>query len=583
MGYFLVVLIFIGIVLFFCTFAALSIAIISLSRKVKKQSLQITEFKNMPENNPNPVIQVDKNGVIHYFNSPSKLLLQSWGIKKGDTLPREYVDIAMQALEIGNVDTVEMQVNDAYYLVAFAPTNSASVNLYFTDVSELELAKKQVEEGLTIEPYSGLPNRFMFYQTMKFEIQQANQETKIALLMIMLEDWYEIIGSCGVDNTEEMFRQAYQRITSIVGKEMFISRVGEREFVLVNKQHIDVDTVSQTAAELIEMLTSPYHIGGHEIKTMVSIGITFYPDDAKDEETLLRNAHLALSRASASPNLPSEKQIASKTHYEFFQRGMLDQLHQRRHIITDLYKAIPNGEFELFYQPKISMKDHQLISCEALLRWNHPKRGLIAPNYFLNVAEQYELIHIISEWVISTACSQIVKWHDQGHKISVAVNLSPRQLHHEGIVEEIDSILKTHKCPPEYLELEITESSLIDDVEASIEIMRALHDLGVSIAIDDFGTGYSSLSYLMQFPASVIKIDRSFVKEINKETGDDHICRGIIDLGHSLNMKVVAEGVETKEQITYLRKHSVDMIQGYVYSQPVPTQEFDKFFDQQWH
>jgi EAL domain-containing protein (putative c-di-GMP-specific phosphodiesterase class I) len=317
----------------------------------------------------------------------------------------------------------------------------------------------------------------------------------------------------------------------------------------------------------------PYRIGEHDIFITISVGITFYPNDGETADVLTRNAQLAVNRTSSTRN-----------QFEFFQRGMIDQLQVKRNIITDLHKALENQQFIVYYQPQIHLRSKQMVGCEALIRWNHPQKGFISPFFFMTAAEETHLINPIGEWVLREACQQIITWQKEGRpKMKVAVNVSARQLFQSDIVDVVRRAIRDSKISPEWLELELTESALVQDMDRAIEIMKSFRALGVELALDDFGTGYSSLSYLMQFPVNKIKIDRSFVKIIEDNKEENYaVTKGIIELGHSLNLKVIAEGVETKTQLRYLKEHKCDMIQGFYFAQPQPPDKFAAFFKTDW-
>ena len=352
-----------------------------------------------------------------------------------------------------------------------------------------------------------------------------------------------------------------------------IARLTDNEFGVIEPELRDASAMASYVQSLLEKSTSPYRIDEHDIFITISVGIAFYPTDGETPEILVRSAQLAVNRTSSTRN-----------QYEFFQRGMIEQLQIKRNIITDLHKALENEEFIVYYQPQIHLKLRQMVGCEALIRWNHPQKGSISPFFFMTAAEETQLINPIGEWVLKQACLQMIKWQKEGHPpIKVAVNLSARQLFQGDIVEVVKRVIRETEISPDWLELELTESALVQDMPRAVEIMKAFRALGVELALDDFGTGYSSLSYLMQFPVNKIKIDRSFIKIIEDDKEEKYaVTKGIIELGHSLNLKVIAEGVETKAQLRYLKQQKCDMIQGYYFGQPQPPEKFETFFKTDW-
>jgi EAL domain-containing protein (putative c-di-GMP-specific phosphodiesterase class I) len=315
----------------------------------------------------------------------------------------------------------------------------------------------------------------------------------------------------------------------------------------------------------MEIVAEPIMIEEREFTLSCSLGVAIYPNDGATPELLIERADIAMYRAKD----------AGRDKFQFFTTEMNDRLRERMHIEDDLRKAIKRNEFVLHYQPQVDLRSGRVIGMEALIRWQHPELGMVPPDRFIGVAEETGLIGPIGDWVIRTACAQNMAWQRAGYgQLRIAVNLSARQFGQPDLVESIAAVLRETGMAAQNLEIELTESLVMRDVESAIGVLRDLKTLGVKLSIDDFGTGYSSLSYLKRFPIDVLKIDRSFVRDIALGSDDATIVLLIISLAHTLRLEVIAEGVETEAQLAYLQRHGCDAMQGYYFSRPVPAQEF---------
>ena len=329
---------------------------------------------------------------------------------------------------------------------------------------------------------------------------------------------------------------------------------------------LDFRNAPRVAERITETLRAPFALAGKEAFISASIGITTFPNDAIDAATLLKNADAAMYRAKEQ----------GKQHFQFFTAEMNAEIEERLILINGLNMALERDEFVLHYQPKVHLETGRLTGTEALLRWRHPELGIVSSGKFIPIMEESGLIGQVSEWVIEAACRQHRQWRDEGLDIKVAVNLSVRQLRQPGLARTVAELLERTGIESAGLELEITESMLMKDTENAVRTLRELADMGVSLAMDDFGTGYSSLSYLKRFPLHTIKIDRSFINNIATDPDDYEIIRTIITMGHSLRRRVVAEGVETRQQLSILRELGCDEIQGYVLSPAIPADDLAK-------
>lgn len=531
------------------------------------------ELLDFPGSNPNPVMRINKLGVLLYANPSSQAIMHAWQVGLNEKLPSQWREVIRQVILSDQAQEVEAICGQYSYLLNIVPINNAYVSVFGMNITARKAAEHELEQRATTDALTKLPNRIIFHQNLTMEINHAKSgKIKMAVFIIRLDDFFEILNTYGEETAGAYLIGFCERLQKFTVNEGTIARISENEFGMICPEIRDASQAASYIQALIEITTEPYHVLSREIFTNVSVGISFFPNDGDSSDVLTRNAQLAVNRTSSTRN-----------QYEFFQRGMIDQLQIKRNVITDLHKALENNEFTLHYQPQIQLKNSQMVGCEALIRWNHPHKGFISPFFFMTAAEETHLIVPIGEWVLRNACIQAKKWQAQGlPPIQVAVNVSARQLFQTDLVTLVRQVLKETQVSPEWLEIELTESALAQDMPAAIDIMNGLKALGVGLALDDFGTGYSSLSYLMQFPVDKLKIDRSFIKGIEDAKEGHALTRGIIDLGHSLHLKVVAEGVETKAQLQYLKQHKCDLIQGYYFAQPQAPEKFIEFFKRDW-
>ncbi len=531
------------------------------------------ELLDFPGSNPNPVLRVNKMGVLLYANPASQAVMMAWEAGLNEKLPSQWRELIRQILQSDIAQEVEVNSGNLSFLLNIVPINGTYVSIFGMDITARKKIENELEQRATTDPLTKMPNRVIFQQNLTMEINHAKvNKIKIAIFVMRLDDYFEILNTYGQATAEGYLLAFCNRLKKFTVNEGTIARISENEFGMISPEIREASGAASYIQALIEITTEPYVILERDIFTSISVGITFYPTDGESGEVLARNAQLAVNRTSSTRN-----------QYEFFQRGMIDQLQIKRNVITDLHKALENDEFVLYYQPQIQLKSEKMIGCEALIRWNHPEKGFISPFFFMTAAEETHLIVPIGEWVLRTACLQAKKWQIAGlEPIQVAVNVSARQLFQTDLVTLVRQVLKETQLSPQWLEIELTESALAQDMPVAIEIMNGLKALGVGLALDDFGTGYSSLSYLMQFPVDKLKIDRSFIKGIQDAKEGHALTRGIIDLGHSLHLKVIAEGVESKAQLQYLKQHKCDLIQGYYFAQPQPADKFADFFNKDW-
>ncbi len=440
------------------------------------------------------------------------------------------------------------------------------------DVTEQTLSKQHVDYLATRDPLTELMNRYSFNDELITTIDRLRpQQDSLALLFIDLDRFKTVNDSLGHQVGDRLLQLAAERLRQTVGPQHRIARLGGDEFVVMMIGPEDRAAVIRLAEAIIGALKQPYELDHYRLNSSCSIGISLCPDDSAESYILLRNADTAMYHA---------KSRGGDT-WEFFTSAMNEQVHSRMTLENELRKAIANEEFELWYQPQVRTTDNRLLGAEALLRWRHPTAGMISPADFIPIAEETGLIREIGDWALQEACRTFRHWSDEyGLPLNIAVNVSVRQLDDE-FVFRVQEILHQTGLPAAQLELEITESLLMDNVQDNIRLLESINRFGVRFAMDDFGTGYSSLSYLKQFPISKIKIDRAFINDITLDPEDEAIVRAITAMAHSLKLGLVAEGVENDQQLALLQHMQCDCYQGYFFSKPLPAHEFSQRLLQQ--
>jgi diguanylate cyclase len=432
---------------------------------------------------------------------------------------------------------------------------------------QLEKANAQLEHAATHDSLTGLPNRVLLGDRLAQATAQSERYSRgFAVLVVDLDRFKSINDSLGHLAGDGMLKEAARRLSAVSRKADTLARLGGDEFVLVLNEIASPREAESVASKVLASLAEPFVLSGLDVQISASIGISVFPEDGVDAETLLQHADAAMYHAKKN----------GRSSFQFFAPVMNVFARERLELESGLRRALAQGEFELHYQPKVDVSTGRIDSAEALIRWRHPKRGLTAPSGFIPIAEETGLIVPIGEWVLHEACRQARAWHESGMKtLRIAVNLSAQQFKQKSLVTTVREALAAAGLDPTYLELELTESAVMQDAESSIQVLRQLSGLGVRISVDDFGTGYSSLSYLRRLPLDKLKIDRSFIREVAASRDDAEIVRAIVSLAHSLHLKVIAEGVETDEQLTFLRGLGCDQYQGFHCSPPVPADEFE--------
>jgi diguanylate cyclase (GGDEF)-like protein/PAS domain S-box-containing protein len=459
----------------------------------------------------------------------------------------------------GSIFPVEVTVNYFEY------EGQALSFSFVRDITERKQAEDRLRHQATHDELTGLANRTLLHDRLEQSIHYANRSQRLVAVLLLDLDRFKIINdSLGHGIGDELLRSAARRLTETVREADTVARMGGDEFVVLLAEVAEAEDVGLVAKKILEKLTLPYPLGGREITVTASLGVSLYPRDGADGATLLRNADVAMYRAKEEGDT-----------FHFYAPAMNQRVHETLELETDLRRALERGEFLLHYQPKVALATGRITGAEALLRWQHPQRGLIAPGMFIPLAEETGLILPIGEWVLATACAQVRAWLDAGlPAVPVAVNLSARQFGKAGLPDLVDQALRQSGIAPCLLELELTESMIMRDPLAAAATMQELKALGVHLALDDFGTGYSSLNYLRRFPVDSLKIDRSFISDVASDASAAAVATSIVAIANSLGLQVVAEGVETREQLAFLRNCGCDSLQGYYFSRPVPTEEF---------
>ena len=433
---------------------------------------------------------------------------------------------------------------------------------------------KEAEQSLVqvtnYDVLTGLPNRFLFLDRLGHAISRsARNHRMVAVLLLDIDNFKTINDTLGHTHGDLLLQDVADRLRCCVLEDDTLARIGGDEFAIVLEGVSEIEEIAAIAQKIMAIYSLPFAPSGQEIYVTPSMGITIYPMDGHDSDSLLKNADAAMYSAKEY----------GRNHFRFYTTDMNALAIERFAMEGALRRAIEREEFILHYQPQVDIKSGRVIGVEALLRWNHPERGLVAPNEFIPLLEGNNLILPVGEWVLRTACAQSRAWLDAGlPPLRMAVNLSARQFRQDNLVELIDSILRETGISPQQLELELTEGLLMENTSKTSAILGQLKSRGVLVAIDDFGTGYSSLSYLKRFPIDRLKIDRSFVRDIITDSNDAAIAVAVISLGRSLGLSVIAEGVESEEQLEFLGVQKCDEYQGFHFSYPVPPEEIVGLF-----
>ncbi|MGO1748699.1 MAG: putative bifunctional diguanylate cyclase/phosphodiesterase [Marinobacter sp.] len=440
------------------------------------------------------------------------------------------------------------------------------------ELNEEVAQRKTIQQDLvrleSTDILTGLANRRFFMEDLAHALNVADRQVRqVALVMLDLDRFQMLNDSLGHQFGDELLVQVAGRLDKLSDERITVAYSGGDEFMICQQHVEDIDDVIYLLGRIKQCFEAPFVVQDEVHSVTATLGVAVYPQSGLDADTLLRNADIALYRAKEQ----------GRNTYQFYTEGMQEREVMRLELEKDLSQALADDEFVLHYQPQLNLFSGEVTSVEALIRWQHPRRGLLPPSEFIPLAEESGRITDIGHWVVMAACRQLAAWKGtRFENLRVAVNLSGRELDDESLVERIRVALDTEGIPPDRLEVELTEEIFIQNIEHNLGQLSRLHDLGVHLAIDDFGVGYSSLAYLRDFPVDLLKIDRSFITEVTERHDDAVITRAVINLAHNLGLRVVAEGVETKAQLDFLKSHHCNLAQGYLISRPIPAAELER-------
>ncbi len=432
--------------------------------------------------------------------------------------------------------------------------------------------QQQLEHQANYDALTGLPNRNLLHDRLRQAVHAQRNPRTSAVAFMDLDHFKLVNDSLGHGTGDRLLKGMAERLRSVLREADTVGRVGGDEFVLILDDQANEETVFRTMQRIAAKVAEPIVIDGKELYVTCSAGVSLYPQDGRDVDTLLRNADAAMYRAKEH----------GRSNFQFYTSEMNERVSDRLALESALRRAIERREFQLHYQQKLDLRSGRFIGAEALVRWLHPEWGLVRPARFIPIAEETGLIVPLGEWVVHDAARQARAGLDAGLDPGVvSVNLSARQFRQEGLVRTVSRVLEETGLPPQRLEMELTESMVMHNVETAIATLQGLKSLGLSLSVDDFGTGYSSLSYLKDLPIDTLKIDRAFVRDIGTgaEAEDGILAQAIISLGHAMHLKVIAEGVETDAQVRFLKRHACDQVQGFLYGEPVPPGEFARLLE----
>ncbi|MDH5425191.1 MAG: EAL domain-containing protein [Gammaproteobacteria bacterium] len=572
-----------GTILLLMSFALWSSRVIANSDLVYQNEEKV---RAITENLSDVIITINSSGIIEFANAT---VLKHFGYRPDEIIGRN-VNILMPLPEqqqhdnhlLNYLQTKQSDIikNINEFQASHKNGNTFPIDLSVTetkisgntifigtirDISERVEAQKKLEYLAHHDVLTTLPNRHFFLQNIDHALASAKRNSQIIAVMYLDLDRFKVINdTLGHDIGDKLLQEIAKRLKNCIRASDIIARISGDEFTILLDHLSNKNDIALIARKVIDELSRPFVHSGHELYSSASIGISIYPDDVKTTSGMMRHADIAMYRAKSEGG----------NQYCFYSTEMNTRASSHLKLESELRHALERGEFELYYQPQMDNENGVYSGAEALLRWQHPQLGVLPPGDFIPILEETGLIIPVGEWAIRTACQQAVSWEQAGlPPMHVAVNLSARQFTEHDMADKISVILQETGLPAEYLELEITENILMQQNNHTMNIINKLHKLGIQLAIDDFGTGYSSLSYLRKFPIHTLKIDRSFVRDITMDSDDAAIVQLIIDMAHSLKLNVIAEGVESKEQVEFLKARKCWEMQGYYFSKPLPADE----------
>ena len=531
------------------------------------------------------IITIDTNGIIGYINPSAE---QIFGYASSEIIGN---NISMLIPELCHGDYTGLDINSIfieknYEIIGYQKDNSTlpieltiskfyvGEKCFFTimlrDITERKRYEETIKYQAFYDSLTTLPNRLLLKDRIALEISHSKHTSQRLAIMYLDLDRFKLINdTLGHDIGDRLLKEVAKRLKSCVNETDTVARLGGDEFVILLPGITREENIGNIANKILEAIREPLLIDSHELYISVSIGVTIYPNDGEDDETLLTNADVAMYRAK-------EK---GKNNFQLYTPALNAKALERLAMENSLRRALDYKEFVVYYQPKVDTKTEQIIGMEALVRWQHPNWGLVPPLKFIPLAEETGLIVPIGEWVLRTACAQNKAFQNAGlPPLTVAVNLSALQFQLQDLTQVVSKVLEETGLDPHYLELEITESIAMQNVEHTIRMINELKEMGIKFSIDDFGTGYSSLGQLNSFSVNKLKIDKSFVNKINGVKDNSIIASTVLALGKSLELGVVAEGVENQEQVNFFKLNKCDEMQGYFFGKPMPNEDFEKFY-----
>lgn len=561
---------------------------VELEKRVMERTAAITKLSSAMEQTDDLVMITNPAGIVEYVNPAFQKIT---GFSAADVVGAPISDIKSDEHDDAFYERLwntistgqpfrDIFINrksngDLFYeektISPIKDSNGAIINYVSTgkDISQLIETQEKLRHMATHDALTGLPNKTMIGDRLTHAIEQAERNMQqIAVLFLDLNNFKHINDSLGHPVGDALLRSVADTLKDCVRKGDTIGRFGGDEFIIIMEGIKDTKDINFIAQQVLEKISQPFQAAGHEISTSTSIGISVFPHDAIDADTLLKNADAAMYRA--------KKRGGSQ--FQFFTQDMTEKAVERLQLQRHLSHAMERNEFKLYYQPKMDIRSGKISGMEALLRWNSQELGPIAPATFIPVLEETGRIVEVGHWVIQKACEFNARLHRMGYTdLRVSVNLSPRQFQDERLIDIIKKAFLACEFNESHLEIEITESLLVDNMERAIKVLHSLHKIGATISIDDFGTGYSSMSYLKRLPIDAQKIDRSFVRDIPDDKEDIAIAKAIIALGENLGLKIIAEGIETEEQLSFFKNTNCTEAQGFLISRPLPEEAFIEF------
>jgi diguanylate cyclase (GGDEF)-like protein len=482
--------------------------------------------------------------------------------------PDDYIARLIEGIAEGKTFNCSVTLEDGrVFSVLNKPIAGGGWLATHEDVTERQRSEERIAHMARHDALTDLPNRVLLRERLDHELKRVKRGECLAVLCLDLDQFKSVNDALGHPVGDELLKRVADRLRGCTREPDTVARLGGDEFAIIMTQMQQPSDAAALSKRIRDSVTRPYQVNGHQIVTDISIGISIAPSDAMEPDPLLRNADMALYGAKAD----------GRGTYRFFEPEMDTRMKARRELEMDLRNALVRKEFELHYQPLVNLQTNEITAFEALLRWNHPTRKMVSPADFIPIAEETGLIVPLGEWVLKTACDEAVNWPDH---IKVAVNLSPAQLNNRNLLNLVTVTLAESELAAHKLQLEITETVLLQNTFATLATLHELRKMGVQIALDDFGTGYSSLSYLRSFPFDKIKIDRSFIQDLSNGAEPLAIVNAVASLAKCLNMTSTAEGVETREQLKMLQSIGCTEMQGYLFSHARPADEIRRFFSQ---